>query len=158
MMTNIADIERSFAVFVHTAEPRLRRALVLAYGPANGREACVDALSWGWEHWARLRAMSNPVGYLYRVGQTAARRQRVPLHHIAAPSRTEAADEVDVVPELWPQVEGLSPRQRVAVVLVHGYGYSQTEVADVLGISISTLREHLSRGTSRLRRALEATE
>ncbi|MCU1360386.1 MAG: polymerase, sigma-24 subunit, subfamily, partial [Ilumatobacteraceae bacterium] len=157
-MTTIADVERSFAEFVQTAEPRLRRALVLAYGPANGREACVDALSWGWEHWERLQAMANPVGYLYRVGQTSARRHRGPVYGIAVSSRAEEAGEVDVVPELWPQVAGLSPQQRVAVVLVHGYGYSQTEVADLLGVSISTLREHLSRGTSRLRRALEATE
>lgn len=157
-MTNIAGVERSFAEFVETAEPRLRRALVLTYGPGAGREACVDALSWGWEHWDRLRVMENPVGYLYRVGQTAARRVNSRGEAGLSLAPNAADDTQDVVPELWPAVAGLSRQQRVAVVLVHGYGYSQTEVAAMLGTSISTLREHLNRGTTRLRRTLEVNE
>jgi DNA-directed RNA polymerase specialized sigma24 family protein len=158
MMTNIAGVERSFAAFVETVEPRLRRALVLTYGPLAGREACADALSWGWEHWDRLRVMTNPVGYLYRVGRTSARQQRSTGHRVGGDTSEIANDVIDVVPELWPAVAGLSEQQRVAVVLVHGYGYRQTEVADTLGIAISTLREHLNRGTTRLRQALEVTE
>lgn len=64
--TESVDFER----FLATAEPRLRTALTAAYGPVNGRAAAVDALSWAWEHWSRLRDMANPVGYLFRVGQT----------------------------------------------------------------------------------------
>lgn len=55
-------------------EPRLLDALVATYGPVDGREATVDALSWAWEHWDRLGDVSNKVGYLYRVGQSATRR------------------------------------------------------------------------------------
>ena len=58
--------DRRFAAFVADAEPRLRMALVAAYGPVDGREAAVDALSWAWENWDRLQEMANPVGYLYR--------------------------------------------------------------------------------------------
>jgi hypothetical protein len=39
-----------FEAFVHDVEPRLRRALVAAYGFERGREATADALSWSWEH------------------------------------------------------------------------------------------------------------
>lgn len=66
------DFER----FVRAHEGRLRVALVAAYGAADGRAAAVDTLSWAWENWSRLQDMDNPVGYLYRVGQTAARRSR----------------------------------------------------------------------------------
>ena len=39
------------------------------------REATVEALSYGWEHWARVAAMANPVGYLYVVGRDRATRR-----------------------------------------------------------------------------------
>ena len=68
--------EQAFDRFIRDAEPRLRRALVAAYGPEAGREATVDALGWAWTHWDRVEEMTNPVGYLYRVGQTEARRGR----------------------------------------------------------------------------------
>lgn len=71
MMRTQADRTAVFTEFVELTEPRLRRALVASYGPAVGREAAVDALSWAWEHWERIDGMQNPVGYLYRVGQTA---------------------------------------------------------------------------------------
>jgi hypothetical protein len=48
--------------------------LVATYGPADGREATVDALSWAWEYWSRLCHVDNKLGYLYRVGQSAVRR------------------------------------------------------------------------------------
>ena len=70
VMGEVSDDE--FAVFVEHAESRLRRGLSAAFGLTRGREAALDALSWGWENWDRLRLMDNPVGYLYRVGQSRA--------------------------------------------------------------------------------------
>lgn len=49
----------------------------------------------------------------------------------------------------------LTFHQRVAVVLVHGYGYRLAEAADVLGCTVSTLRNHLARGLEHARRELE---
>ena len=63
-----------FTAFVRAVEPRLLHALVAHYGPVDGREATVDALSWAWENWTRLVDVDNKVGYLYRVGQSATRR------------------------------------------------------------------------------------
>jgi len=40
-------------------------------------------------------------------------------------------------------------------MLVHGYGWSLREVAAMLDLSLSTVRNHLDRALSRLRRALE---
>ncbi len=149
-------VER-FDAFLERAEPRLRRALVATYGPVIGRDAAVDALSWAWEHWDRLRSMANPVGYLYRVGQTAAARHQSPVRRgpADAASATPGRDASDVhEPGLEPALARLSEQQRAAAVLVHGYAMSQREAADVLGISVSTLREHLARGMDRLRAEL----
>ena len=144
----------AFTAFVGEVEPRLRRALVATYGPVLGREAALDALSWAWEHWGRLEAMANPAGYLYRVGQTAARRH-LSTGPMAVPSTVTMAGEPDTVPELEPALHRLSEQQRAAVMLVHGYGFSLREAADVLDVGVSTLREHLGRGMARLREAME---
>jgi RNA polymerase sigma factor (sigma-70 family) len=48
----------------------------------------------------------------------------------------------------------LTQRQRLAVVLVHGYGYTLREVAELTGIRPTTVQNHLSRGLSRLRSLL----
>ncbi|MCU1358926.1 MAG: putative polymerase subfamily sigma factor [Ilumatobacteraceae bacterium] len=153
MGVNTAATSTAFAEFVQSSEPRLRRALVATYGPVIGRDATVDSLSWAWEHWDRLAPMDNPVGYLYRVGQTAAGR-----HMGGRPLELQSVDSVDApdsLPDLAPALAQLSEQQRAVVVLVHGYGMSQREVAELLGIAVSTAREHLARGMARLREQLE---
>jgi DNA-directed RNA polymerase specialized sigma24 family protein len=137
-----------FVALFERCEPSLRRALVAIYGPVVGRDAAADALSWAWEHWDRVSAMENPAGYLFRVGQTAARR-----HLVSRPLAFEApatSQLPDVEPQLQAALDKLSEQQRAAVVLVHGYGIAQREVAELIGVSVSTLREHLARGMRRL--------
>jgi DNA-directed RNA polymerase specialized sigma24 family protein len=142
-----------FAAFVRDVEPRLLHALVASCGPVEGRAATVDALSWAWEHWDRLDQTSNKVGYLYRVGQTAARRNG----SRAKAAVRESADEQrlpDVEPALMPALAKLSDQQRTVVLLVHAFGWSQTDVAQLLDVNVSTVREHLARGLIRLRTTL----
>ncbi len=132
---------------------RLRRALVAAYGVEAGTEATADMVAWAWEHREEVAAMTNPAGYLYRVGQSAARRYRDrPLRLPEVPTST--VDDVVIDPRLPVALEGLSTRQRSAVLLVHAHGYGLTEAAGVLGLSVSALRNHLSRGLRHLRAAL----
>jgi DNA-directed RNA polymerase specialized sigma24 family protein len=139
-----------FEAFVLAAEPKLRRALVTAYGYEDGREAAAEALAYAWEHWARVREMPNAAGYLFRVAQSSAARGRrwrraAPL--LTLPSGTEHRYE----PGLPRALASLPERQRVAVVLVHGFGYTLREVADLTGIKITTVQNHLERGLRRLR-------
>jgi len=146
-----------FAAFVREFEPRLVRALVASWGLVDGREAAVDALSWAWEHWNRLQDVTNQLGYLYRVGQSAARHNR----SRKAPGRlrpTDAPQLPDVEPALLPALGKLSEQQRTVVVLVHAYGWSQTDVAQLLEVNVSTVREHLARGLIKLRTALGVTD
>jgi DNA-directed RNA polymerase specialized sigma24 family protein len=153
MLYNVmAGSESDFEVFVSQVELRLRRALVSAYGPQVGREATVDALAFAWEHWEKLEGMANPVGYLYRVGQTSARGQLRPTPFPDGPSQ---AAEPQFEPALRPALDALSEQQRIVVVLVHGYGWPQREVAELLDLSASTIRNHLDRALTRLRDALE---
>jgi len=59
-----AVTEDRFTSFVEQVEPRLRRALVAAFGLERGRDAAAEALAYGWEHWDRIAATANPAGYL----------------------------------------------------------------------------------------------
>ncbi|MDY7101032.1 MAG: sigma factor-like helix-turn-helix DNA-binding protein [Actinomycetota bacterium] len=142
----------SFETFATRAGPRLRAGLVAAYGPEVGADAAAEALAYGWEHWARLSAMANPAGYLYRVGQTAARRSRRPQGYLPAPASGELPE---VEPGLVPALEDLTEMQRTCVLLVHAFGWSQTEAAELLDVEHSTVRTHLARGLEKLQAALE---
>jgi hypothetical protein len=52
----------SFVEFAVSVEPRLRRALMPTLGVDAATDATAEALAYGWEHWERVRSMSNPAG------------------------------------------------------------------------------------------------
>ncbi len=141
----------TFTEFVRDVEPRLRISLLARYGPERGREATAEALAFAWEHWDRVRTMDQPVGYLFRVGQSKSRSRRRPPLSVVRPESAEPWVE----PGLPKALQSLSDRQRMAVVLVHAYGWSQREAAEVMGVTADTVRTHLERGLSKLRASLE---
>ena len=140
--------------FVAQNGSRLRAALVAAYGPEVGADAAGEALAYGFENWGDLASMENPAGYLYRVGQSEARRhfrKDAFMPAVALPGLP------DFEPGLALALESLSDKQRVGVVLVHALGWSLVETAELLGVDVSTLRTHIARGMSKLRGALEVS-
>jgi DNA-directed RNA polymerase specialized sigma24 family protein len=142
-----------FETFVAENEPRLRRALIAAYGFEMGRDATANALGWAWEHWSRLDRVTNKVGYLYRVGKSSIRTRKVPITF----ARSEHSDPW-FEPSLAPALSALSERQRTAVVLVHGFRWTLREVAELTGTRIGTVQNHLDRGLRNLRNAMEVTD
>jgi RNA polymerase sigma factor (sigma-70 family) len=127
------------------------------YGTVDGRAVTVDALSWAWEHWADVATMDNPIGYLFRVGQSASRRYRTRAVPVAEPEPDGARDrEPDV--ELVEALSALSGQQRTAALLVHGFGWTLREVAELLEINPSSVRVHLERAMTQLRRRLEGPD
>lgn len=144
----------SFETLMADVAPRLRAALVAAYGVDEGADAAGEAIAWAWEHRDRIVTLTNPAGYLYRVGQTAARRARRTHRWLPdAPS----VELPDVEPRLFDALDELSEQQRVCVLLVHALGWRQSEVADLLGVTPSTVAAHQRLGLARLRRSLEVT-
>jgi DNA-directed RNA polymerase specialized sigma24 family protein len=143
-----------FAAFFAETEPRLRRALVAAYGPQRGRDAAAEALAYAWQHWDRVRGMANAAGYLYRVGQSKTReRLRPPLFPPVASS-----GEPWTEPELPAALDSLSERERVAVVLIEGFGWTYREVAEMTDVSVSSVQSYRERGLQKLRAALGVNE
>ena len=155
MTTVRTQVDEDFVVFVKEVEPRLALALTAAYGPEVGRESTADALAYAWEHWTRVRDLGNPAGYLYRVGQSAARRyhRNNPLFPAVPP-----AELPHVEPGLPAALNELSASQRTAVMLIHVEGMSEREAARVLDVHRSTVRRHCDRGLAKLRDALEVKD
>lgn len=150
MTTTAADDESdAFHAFVRVAEPRLRRALLGAVGVDRVDDAVAEALAYAYEHRKRLDTMSNPVGYLFRVGQSKSRSRR-PLRLF----RETPPALPDVEPGLVPGLLALPESQRTAVWLAHGCGWTHPEIAEALGISASTVATHVARALARLRTEL----
>lgn len=152
-MKNVVAPDSEFTRFVKEVEPRLSYAFFAAYGPEVGADVTADALVYGWEHWDRLRGMDNPAGFLYRVGQSKARWYHKP--RVCFPAVAWSAIP-EVEPKLPEALTRLTRNQRIAVVLVHAMGWTEAEVARLIGRSRSTVRTHLERGLDRLRDELEA--
>ena len=143
-----------FPAFFADTEPRLRRALVAAYGPQRGREAAAEALAYAWQHWDEVRTMANAAGYLYRVGQSRTRPRLVPPLFPPVPEGREPWVE----PELTAALESLTERERVATVLIEGFGWTYREVAEMTDLSISSVQSYRERGLQKLRAALGVTD
>lgn len=144
----------TFERFVERHEARLRRALGASYGAALGAEACAAAMAWAWETWPKAEELANPVAYLYKVGRSSLR-----LDRVHESPRAEVPDRsVDVAhtdPDLVDALGELTVPQRTAVVLVHGFGWTLAEAAAVLDVEVSTVRNHIRRGLARLHTTLE---
>ena len=149
-----AEVDAEFTAFVKEVEPRLSYALAAAYGVEVGSESTADALAYAWEHWRDIKVMDNPAGYLYRVGQTAARRHRKSRPLFPAVDRTQLPA---VEPRLPQALRTLSEAQRTAVVLVYVLEWTEREAAELLGVDRSTVRRHRDRGLAKLRAALEVS-
>lgn len=143
----------SFDTFAATEGERLRRALVARYGVDVGNDVCADALAYAWEHWERVEAMDNRVGYLYRVAQSASRRHRRWRVQPRFPAETAPTPRHD--PDLGAALAKLGAVPRQCVVLVHIYGWSYDEVATALGVTPASVRNHIYRGLTKLRNLLE---
>jgi DNA-directed RNA polymerase specialized sigma24 family protein len=97
--------------------------------------------------------MNNAPGYLFRVGQSRTRWRRSVLTY-----EPRVSEPLSFEPGLVAALKSLSARQRTAVVLVHGFGWTLREVAELTGTSVSTVQNHLERGLAHLRRALGGEE
>jgi RNA polymerase sigma factor (sigma-70 family) len=155
MLDRVAHAEAGvgFDAYFRVAEPLLRRALVAGYGSDVGRDATAQALEYGWRNWTRISELDDPTGYLYRVGDRWARRHRRRL----SPPRfvsNERDSERLFEPGLADALARLSRRQRQAVVLVHGYGLSHAETAELLGVARSSIQNHVERGLAALRTSI----
>ena len=152
MVVEVVGLEADRAVFtsfVEEVEPRLRRALSALRGREVGRDATAEALAWAWANWPAVQKMTNPAGYLYRVGSSRTRPRRERRWPASVPEVSQGFE-----PGLVPALARLTERQRTAVVLIHGCGWTYQEVAEAMGLSRSSIGTHVKRAMAQLRQEL----
>ena len=155
--THLVSSRDGFEAFVAVHERRLRQALTATFGIDRGREAAADAFAYAWEHWDRVARMANPAGYLFVVGRDRQRRRfRLPQAKPVFDTGTDHA-EPWCEPALAAHMAGLTDRERMAVMLVNGYEWSLAEVAELWGVSKSTVQTHAERGIAKLRAGMGVT-
>ncbi|MCL2092321.1 MAG: endolytic transglycosylase MltG [Micrococcales bacterium] len=153
--------DEEFTSFMVEALPTLTRAAwCLAGDEHRAADLVQQALVSTYVAWSRVR---DPLSYVRRSmtnqwfnstrngrREVLAVPQEMPENGQADP--TEAVAERD---RLARALARLGARQRRVVVLRHVKGFSEKEVAEMLGVSVGTVKSTSSRGLGRLRAALE---
>ena len=148
----------SYTSFVRVQGDRVRLALIASFGPDLGAEATSEAFAYGWQHWDRVSGMENPTGYLYSIGRNWVRRHVRRRRELPPVQHAQGGSELWVEPGLPSALGALSSKQRSAVILVHGYGWTLEEASGVLGVGRSTVQKHVNRGLARLRGSLGVSD
>lgn len=92
------------------------------------------------------------------MGRTAATRARgrdVPAPHLVEQTTDDC---MAFEPGLMPALRALSAPRRTAVLLVHGYGYTLREAAELVGVTASTIHRDCDRALTELRAHLEVED
>lgn len=139
------DAPQTFDAFFEDEKDGLLRALAVITGSrAEAEDIAQEAFTNVFERWSEVRDMDNPTGYLYRSAintfrsgrRRAGRALRRAVGLAPPPDVFAAIEDRDVALHA---LSRLTPRQRAALVLTEGLGYSGEEAGALLGIKASTV-------------------
>ena len=144
------------------ARALLRR---MCNGHAEADDLAQEAFIKAWERLTDLETPAAFPGWFRRIAVTtflmAKRRQKAVFEEIddtsplaSEDSTPEAAAGAKI--DLEKALARLSDAERLCVTLNHGEGLSHSEIVDMTGLPLGTVKSHVQRGTDKLRRMLEA--
>ena len=138
--------------------PLLRTAYMLTGNRADAEDLLQTALAKTFLSWDRIREMEALDGYVRRIlvnTQTSFWRRRklteYPTEVLPERAGRDATADLDLHDALWTALTGLPKRQRAMVVLRYYEDLSEAETAQVMGISVGTVKSTTSRALARLR-------
>jgi RNA polymerase sigma factor (sigma-70 family) len=148
-------------VFRSTYPSVLRTTYLILHDRGRAEEVTQDAFLKLCERWQGVSRIEQPQAWVRRVAVRAAirqakwRRLRISSAALAEPTIQDDLPDVD----LARAVASLPPQQRVAVALFYLEDLPVDEVARLLDVSSSTVKQHLHRARARLAALLsEVTE
>jgi RNA polymerase sigma-70 factor (sigma-E family) len=154
------DKDTEFESYMAARQPSLLRTAYLLTGDIHTAEDLVQiALAKLYLSWDRVQQRELVDGYVRRIlvnehnslWRRAWRRREVTTGYIpeqATPHR-EADDGRNAA--LWDFVQTLPRKQRAAIVLRYYEQLSEAETAEVLGVSVGTIKSQTSRAVASLR-------
>ena len=155
-----AQAREAFRDYVAARSPALlRTAYLLAGSRADAEDLLQTALAKTYLAWDRIREREALDGYVRRVmvnTQTSWwRRRKVDEYATDSPpersATRDAGDDLALHDALWTALAGLPKRQRAMVVLRYYEDVSEAETAQVLGVSVGTVKSTTSRALTKLR-------
>jgi RNA polymerase sigma-70 factor (ECF subfamily) len=136
---------------------RVVASVLLATGNADlTRDAVDEAFTRALVRWDRVKEMDSPTGWTYKVALNAARRheRRRALERRLLARRAPETRLPAPAGEAWAVVGDLPRQQRTVVVLRYVADLTQAQIAEVMGISRSTVASTLDDAHRRLGRLL----
>ena len=124
---------------------------------AAAEDVAAEAMARAYARWPKVSALPYRDGWLLRVAANLAidrMRRRPP--QLSAKHEPEFEDGVDLRLALNAALSTLAPRQRQAIALHYLAGLTDREVAEVLGISLGSVKTHIHRGIAGLRARMGA--
>lgn len=133
----------------------LRTTSLILHDRGRAEEVTQDAFLRLYERWRSVEGVEHPEAWVRRVAVRAAQRTR--LRSAGVPEDDQPSwDHLPDV-DLARAVAALAPQQRAAVALFYLDDLPVEEVAHHLGVSASTVKQHLFRARTRLAAILTET-
>jgi RNA polymerase sigma factor (sigma-70 family) len=116
-----------------------------------GRDAADEAFTRALDKWPRVRLMTSPTGWVFRVGVNVVRRakRRRALEERLLRRQPPVGASIPH-PEVWEAVRHLPKRQQQVVVLRYAADLPEHDIGMALGISRGTVSSHLADARRRL--------
>ena len=155
-----ADEDTDFSAYAMQAWPGLyRRAYLLSGQHADAEDLAQQTLIRARRHWRKVARAGSRDAYVTRiltnVYLSSRRRARVGREVLrAVPDAAAESTFSPIEGELWPHLLGLPPRQRAVVVLRFYEDLAERDVAEMLGISVGTVKSTTHKALAHLRVAL----
>jgi DNA-directed RNA polymerase specialized sigma24 family protein len=132
---------------------RLVASLLLVTGDIElTRDAVDEACARAFAKWRQVQGMESPTGWTFRVALNVVRRRqrRASMERRLLARRPAPPDVPPPGGEAWDVVRLLPPRMRTVVVLRYVADLTQVEIADVMGVTRSTVSSALADAHARL--------
>ncbi|GAA1849424.1 SigE family RNA polymerase sigma factor [Asanoa iriomotensis] len=159
----MATREDEYATFVRARSHALLRSAYLLTGDQHLAEDLVqEALARTHRSWSRLHETGNAEAYarrvMYHLQVSVWRRRKVAEFlpgELPEPAHRGGPDDPDAIAwriTLERALGSLSKRQRAVVVLRYFEDHTEAEAADILGVSVSTVKTQAARAIEHLRK------
>jgi RNA polymerase sigma-70 factor (sigma-E family) len=159
----------TFTSYVRTrGSVLLRTARSLTSDPCDAEDLLQTALAKTYLAWERIEDQRALDGYVRRALVNTRisqwRKRRVTEYVVdvlpepVPPPRPDPAEQQAVRDAMWRAVRRLPTRQRVMVVLRYYEDLSETRTAELLGVSVGTVKSAVSRALAKLREDAELVD
>jgi RNA polymerase sigma-70 factor (sigma-E family) len=157
------DLDAEFVAFVRRRGDHHLRTAVLLTGDWHAAEDLVQAaLVKLYRVWRRLDTTEDPDAYLRRILVNTHRswwrarwRRELPVTSLPElPGPADGADRHAVAAVVRQALLALPSRQRTALVLRYFEDLPETEVAEIMGCGVGSVKTHVHRGVRAMRRLL----